>query len=53
MFNKYDKIKCKYCGRNITKNHLSRHIRKSQKCKIYQNHIEDIKTIDPWQSPDI
>ena len=51
-FTKYDKIKCKYCGKNITKNHIARHIKKSNICKIYQKHIEDIKTIDPWLSPE-
>lgn len=50
MFDKYDKIVCKYCGKSLSKNHFSRHIKKSKTCKIYQNHIEDIRLIDPWQA---
>lgn len=46
----YDKsipIKCKYCGKNIRRDHMARH-KKSIKCKIYQNHIRDIKDISPF-----
>lgn len=50
MFNKFDIVKCQYCGKPVTKNHLARHIKKSIVCKIYQKHIDDIKTIDPWLS---
>ena len=50
MFNKYSKIRCKYCDKYLTKNHLSRHIKTSEKCLIYQNHIKDIKTMDPWNN---
>lgn len=47
---KYDKSKliiCKYCGKSIRRDHMARH-KKSIKCKIYQNHIRDIKDISPF-----